>query len=59
MEDEQMKKIYLKPQMNIVALKYHQLLSSSNFRMVVTVNDVPDAVIEYGGIDEDGDLDPE
>lgn len=54
-----MKKIYLKPEASVFAIKTHRLLSSSNVRMVITGNDIPDVVIEYGGIDEEGEYDPD
>lgn len=59
-----MKKEYLKPQMSIVALKPHRLLTGSNkMNMVVgggvSNGTVPEAVINFGGVDEEGTLDPE
>ena len=56
-----MKKDYIRPQMNIVALKQQRLLAGSN-KMKVTsssISGVPSSIIDYGGVDEDGDLEGE
>ena len=59
-----MKKKYFKPEFIVIELKHNQaLLGSSNSKKIQAVNpNDPSSIkydMDYGGIDEDGDLDPE
>ena len=56
-----MKKDYITPQVIIIALTPHRLLTGSN-KMQMTItggSSVPSAVLDFGGVDEDGDKEGE
>lgn len=53
-----MKKDFIKPQMNIVALEPYRLLTGSN-KMEVSSSSISGSVIDFGGVDEDGEKEGE
>lgn len=56
-----MKKKYIIPWMKIVTFRHSELLTGSRNGVhgVVNKKDVPQVVLQYEGVDEDGELDPD
>ena len=56
-----MKKKYIVPRMKVVTFRHSEVLISSGKGVhgVINKHDVPEVVLQYGGVDEDGELDPD